>query len=114
RGICVVPAVGYRESLALTEGARAVITDSGGVQREAYWLGTPCITLRRETEWSETLALGANRVVAPERAATELAGAVAERVMMDLASWDRTAYGDGNAAERIATATRELLMRQGG
>lgn len=114
-GICVVPAVGYRESLGLTRGARAVLTDSGGVQREAYWLGTPCITLRRETEWTETLALGANRLVAPETAPAELASAVAERIAAGAgAAWDRTAYGKGDAGERIAAVTGDFLVNGAG
>ncbi len=104
----VVPAVGYRESLALTAGARFVVTDSGGVQREAYWLGVPCITVRTETEWTETVTLGANRLVAPAAAATELQGAAAERLGA-ARGWSRTAYGDGTAAPRIAAAVRELL-----
>lgn len=105
-----VPAVGYLESLALTRGARIVLTDSGGVQREAYWLGVPCVTVRPETEWTETVALGANRLVAPADAPDIL-----ERVAADAlapghrGTWDRNVYGAGDAAARIAAATAALI-----
>lgn len=93
--------VGYLQSLTLTQAAAVVVTDSGGLQREAYWLGRPCITLRGETEWVETVERGANRLVPPEQAdrlVSEITAA-AQRG----GSWDRGAYGDGGAAERIAT-----------
>lgn len=104
----VVPAVGYLESVALAQRARLVVTDSGGVQREAYWLGVPCITVRTETEWTETVSLGANRLVAPAAAASCLGEAVAERLAAPR-NWDRTAYGDGAAAPKIAAAVAALL-----
>jgi UDP-N-acetylglucosamine 2-epimerase len=73
----VVPPLGYRSSLALQLHAAAVITDSGGVQRESAWLGTPCLVLRRTTEWVEAVADSDGRVVVVgldrERAAAELA-----------------------------------------
>lgn len=106
----VVPAVGYLESLALAAGARVVITDSGGVQREAYWLGVPCITVRTETEWTETVELGANRLVAPAAVVSQLDAVVAERLAAARA-WDRSVYGDGAAAARIAAAVGSLLGR---
>ena len=94
--------VGYLESLALTQAAAVVVTDSGGLQREAYWLGRPCVTVRGETEWAETVDLGANCLVPPEHA-DELASAISAAASRDGAgTWDRGAYGDGGAARRIA------------
>lgn len=109
-GLTMVPAVGYLESLALARGAAAVITDSGGLQREAYWLGTPCITLRGETEWEETLAAGANRLVAPAQAPQELATAVNQQIARwsGATRWTPDAYGDGHAAEAVASAIEAL------
>jgi len=92
--------VGYLESLALTQAAAVIVTDSGGLQREAYWLGRPCVTVRGETEWAETVDLGANCLVPPEHA-DELASAISAAAGRD-GSWDRCAYGDGGAARRIA------------
>jgi UDP-GlcNAc3NAcA epimerase len=103
----IVPPVGYLESLALTRAAAAVVTDSGGVQREAYWLGTPCVTLRAETEWAETVEFGANHVLDPGRAPAELAQVVA--MQMARAGWNRDAYGRGDAARRVAEAISPLL-----
>ncbi len=108
----IIPPVGYLESIGFTRDASLVVTDSGGVQREAYWLGVPCITIRRETEWTETLALGANHLVAPEHASRDLAAAVQARLEDKPGRpWDRDAYGTGDAAERTASAIRALLER---
>jgi UDP-N-acetylglucosamine 2-epimerase len=99
--------LGYFEMIGAIRDARIVITDSGGVQREAYWMGTPCITVRTETEWRETVSLGANTLVAPARAGEELGPAV-ERRLSDGGMWDRGAYGNGDASVRIADAIATL------
>jgi len=100
RRVRMLQPLGYLENLGVLRGARVVITDSGGLQREAYWMGVPCVTVRHETEWVETVACGANRLVSPAEP-ERLTDAVAE-AMAAHRSWDRTAYGDGAAAERIA------------
>lgn len=103
----VLGPVGYLESLTLTRNAKAAVTDSGGLQREAYWLGVPCITVRDETEWTETVDLGANRLISPS-STTILDGAI-ESAWSSRNDWDRSAYGDGRAAVRIASDVRSFL-----
>jgi len=91
--------VGYLEMLILEQGARMILTDSGGVQKEAYFFGVPCLTLRRETEWVETVEAGWNRLVGWDQDAIRggvdgfrPAGARPE------------VFGDGNATEKVREA----------
>lgn len=108
--LTMIPAIGYLESLALTASAALVVTDSGGLQREAYWLGTPCITLRTETEWEETVAAGANRLVPPASAGGDLTPAVRDQMARwpGPSRWPTGAYGSGRAAEAVARAMEAL------
>lgn len=98
----VVEPLGYADMLTLVEAARLVITDSGGLQKEAAFLGTSCITLREETEWTETLAMGANRLVGQD--AGQLDSAVNALLDAPVPDWSDAIhdyYGSGNAAELI-------------
>ncbi|MFL5536973.1 MAG: non-hydrolyzing UDP-N-acetylglucosamine 2-epimerase [Gemmatimonadales bacterium] len=109
--VSILPPLGYLEAIAAVRDATAVITDSGGLQREAYWLGTPCVTLRSETEWTETVECGANRLVAPLDARQQLGTAVLEQCRKKQEyPWTAEAYGDGHAAERVAEAIAANLV----
>jgi UDP-N-acetylglucosamine 2-epimerase len=89
--------LGYLDFAALASQARVVLTDSGGLQKEAYWYGVPCVTLRPSTEWLDTVEIGANELTDddPERIAT-----AARRAQMPANR--PQLYGDGHASERIA------------
>lgn len=90
--------VGYLDMLALESGARIIVTDSGGVTREAYFLGVPCITLRDETEHVETVECGWNTLVGtnPERILNAVRAFRADRPRPPI-------FGDGTAARKIVS-----------
>jgi len=100
-GVKVTEPLSFLDMIALEQAAKVILTDSGGVQKEAFFYGVPCITLRDETEWVETVKTGTNR----------LAGASPSAILAafdDVMNETRTAihdnpYGDGDAAGRIVT-----------
>jgi UDP-GlcNAc3NAcA epimerase len=97
--VSVLPPLGYIDLTALASQARVIATDSGGLQKEAYWYGIPCVTMRPSTEWVDTIELGANVLVDDDPKKIAQAVKVA-RMPADLPEL----YGDGHAAERIAAA----------
>ena len=96
RNVRVIEPVGYLEMLALEESAEVIATDSGGVQKEAYFAGRPCITLRDTTEWTETVEAGWNVLAGTDPEA------IAHAIRTFRPSGARpNVFGDGHAAERI-------------
>jgi UDP-N-acetylglucosamine 2-epimerase (non-hydrolysing)/UDP-GlcNAc3NAcA epimerase len=101
--LTLTPPLGYLDFVKLLRHADAVLTDSGGVQKEAYLLSVPCLTLRDTTEWVETVELRWNRLVGLDR----------ERVLDALSRLERPArhpdlYGGGHAGERVVEAIDEI------
>jgi UDP-GlcNAc3NAcA epimerase len=103
----LVDPVGYLDMLALEQNARLIMTDSGGIQKEAYFFEVPCVTLRPETEWVETVSSGWN----------VLAGCDSERILENVSrrNWPSEhppkVFGDGDAALRIAGKIEQVRSR---
>jgi len=104
-GIKVIDPVPYLEMLRLEMSARLILTDSGGVQKEAYFNQVPCVTMRDETEWVETVELGWNKIV----------GADHEKILYAYHNLDHVErqqglfpYGKGNAAQLILSSILEI------
>jgi UDP-GlcNAc3NAcA epimerase len=102
-GVRVAPPLGYMDFTALVVNARAALTDSGGVQKEAYLAGIPCVTLRSTTEWTETVDAGWNTLVDLD---ADAAVAALER---PVPAERPPLYGDGRAGERVVEALRRMV-----
>ena len=115
-GLRTVEPLGYLDMISLISNARIVLTDSGGLQKEAFFLGRPCITLRDETEWVETVEEGGNLIAGtdPDR----IRGAVAHwdaalaRGAVDFRSGITRAFGDGLASRAIVDRTVDFLSQK--
>jgi UDP-GlcNAc3NAcA epimerase len=106
--VIVVPPLSYFDMLLLERNAALIVTDSGGVQKEAFFVRVPCVTLRTETEWTETVTAGWNRLAPP--LVTDAAAAMLEE--LERASRpdpSDSLYGGGGASERIASSLIEAF-----
>ncbi len=98
-GLTITKPLGYLDTMMLMKNASAVATDSGGIQKEAYFHQVPCITLRDETEWSELVELGWNRLCSPLLGDGQIVNCVTQSIGRHGKSG--TPYGGGDAAVKI-------------
>lgn len=107
----LIEPIGYHEMLQLTKHAKVVFTDSGGLQKEAFWLHTPCITLRDNTEWTETTESGANILTGSNlkkivEAARKIMNTKNIKVRLEKL---KNPFGKGLAAEKIIAETSKRI-----
>jgi len=100
KGLIVMEPVGYFDMLMLEKNASIILTDSGGIQKEAYWMKVPCVTLRDETEWVETVESGCNVLAPPDR--TDIPGMFHSR-LEGTGDYSGRLYGDGEASGKLVS-----------
>jgi UDP-N-acetylglucosamine 2-epimerase (non-hydrolysing) len=102
--ITLTKPLGYLEMIALLDAATAVLTDSGGLQKEAYLLGVPCTTMRRVTEWPETVEAGANKLVDANTQEIFRNVLKAKKTQVSMSLFTRNPFGSGRASKNIVNA----------
>jgi len=107
--IRIIKPLGYLEMLVLEENAKKILTDSGGIQKEAYFLRVPCVTLRERTEWMETVEEGWNILVGADRYK------IVDAIMNFEGSerYNQNIFGDGRASEKIVSIIKDFLRSRG-
>ena len=104
RNLKILEPIGYLDMIGLLRACQCVFTDSGGLQKEAFFFEKPCVTMRQETEWTELVELEANKVAGTD--AREIVDAW-RSISESRPRWDQRPYGDGTAGARIV----EILLR---
>ena len=104
--LTVIDPVGYLDMVSLIQGSRAVITDSGGLQKDAYFFKRPCVTLRDETEWTELVEGGFNRLAG---ARPDMIYEAFREALASHPDYDLELYGGGHAGQSIVAELRALL-----
>ena len=104
-GVRITDPMPFMDMVALEQAAKVILTDSGGVQKEAFFYGVPCVTMRDETEWTETIAAGWNVLVGAD--ADKIVSAV---ISAREGSQDVAPYGNGKASANIV---RTLILASG-
>lgn len=110
KGVSIFDALRYLDFMQLLINSKAVLTDSGGVQQEAYVHRRPCVTMRENTEWTETLSDSANRLsgaTCPDK----IADSVVEALQMKDISW-KPIFGDGKASARIVNVVARYMAEE--
>ncbi len=102
--VLVIPPQGYLDMILLERNARSIITDSGGVQKEAFFHGVPCVTIRNETEWVELVELGVNKLVNIN--SDEISQLISDFSPVFVPS---DVYGDGNTAKKILKLINKII-----
>ncbi|WP_138207279.1 non-hydrolyzing UDP-N-acetylglucosamine 2-epimerase [Haloimpatiens lingqiaonensis] len=104
KNIMILEAVGYLDMISLEMHAKKIVTDSGGVQKEAFFMGKPCITIRDETEWVETVEIGWNKVVGTDK--KKITDAI---LFFEPKSEQQNIFGDGKAGEKILNIINSIF-----